>query len=449
METTRALIWIICAATALVGLTAGASPAGAGLAAGAARVNITPSLSEFPTISLAGFGERQGKPAQSVRDDIYARALVLSDGAHKVALVATDLIGISPGMKDAVLRELAGLGFTDENVLLAAAHDHSAPECLHPGGDVWPLAFGKFHPEYFKWTVARIADSVRQANAHLQPAQIGFASAALEGFNRNRRETGAGLVDPTMTVIKVAQAGPASGVRTIALVVNFTAHPTIMGGSSFDISGEWPGAMCRALESELGYDQARSQGVAMFFNGAQGDQTHAGDFGSGWARVEAYGKALAGKAEALADGIQTQGGVKLAVRSLYWKLPAYRVSPAFIESTGQEYQLSPEQAAALASKLFPGSVRLQAVRLGDAVLMAVPGEAIAELGLAMKRDAAALGARYPMVIDLANDGIGYILSPEQYNLGGYESGTSFYGPQLGAILVSQMKETVRPLFARR
>jgi hypothetical protein len=53
-----------------------------------------------------------------------------------------------------------------------------------------------------------------------------------------------------------------------------------------------------------------------------------------------------------------------------------------------------------------------------------------------------------MIAGLANNAIGYILSPEQYRLGDYESGTSFYGPQLGAILVSQMKETVRPLFRR-
>ena len=117
--------------------------------------------------------------------------------------------------------------------------------------------------------------------------------------------------------------------------------------------------------------------------------------------------------------------------------------------TGQEYQAAdagPEALDAIMAQLFPAKVQLQAVRIGDAVLMAVPGEAITELGLQMKRDAAFLGAKHPMIIGLANNAIGYILSFEQYDLGAYESGTSFYGPMLGPILVSQMKETVRPLF---
>jgi hypothetical protein len=442
MDTARVIISALCAASAVLALTLTPPPAAASLSAGTARADITPSLTRFPTISLAGFGEREGKPAQSVRDQIFSRALVLSDGRIKLALVATDLIGISPGMKAAVVKKVADLGFTENNLLLAAAHNHSAPECLHPQGDVWPLAFGKFLPEYFEFTNTRIAESIRAADAHMQPAQIGFAAVALEGFNRNRRE-GGGPVDPTMTVMRVASAGAGPAARTLALVVNFTAHPTIMGPESFAISGEWPGAMSRSLESRMPAESA-----ALFFNGAQGDQTHAGEFGSGWQRVEAYGKALADKAWALAENIEMASDVEIAVSNITWRLPEYRVSPAFIESTGQEYKLTPEMAIALASKLFPSRVQLQAVRIGEAVLMAVPGEAIAELGLAMKKDAAALGARYPMVIGLANDSIGYILSPEQYRQGGYESGTSFYGPQLGAILVSQMKQTVRPLFKR-
>ena len=438
----RTFIPAVCAASAILALTLAARPVRADITAGAARVDITPSLSEFPTISLAGFGERAGKPAQSVRDHIFSRALVVSDGQTKVALVATDLIGISPGMKEAVVKKIADLGFTANNVLLAATHNHSAPECLHPAGDVWPLAFGRFLPAYFEFTNTRIAESIRAANAHMQPAQTGFAAAPLDGFNRNRREAGGGIVDPTMTVMKVATAG-VGPARTLALVVNFTAHPTIMGPESFAISGEFPGAMSRSLESRMPTGSA-----ALFFNGAQGDQTHAGDFGSGWERVDAYGKALADKAWDLAEKATVSGSVTIALSNLMWRLPAYRMSPAFIESTGQEYKLTPQMAITLASKLFPHRVQLQAVRVGDAVFMAVPGEATAELGLAMKGNAVALGARYPMIAGLANNAIGYILSPEQYRLGDYESGTSFYGPQLGAILVSQMKETVRPLFRR-
>lgn len=440
----RMLVRIVCAVVMSVALLSQMTPASATLSAGGAKVSITPSLEQFPTLSLAGFGERLGKPAQGVRDDIFSRALVLSDGDTKVALVSTDLSGISPGMKDAVVAHVADLGFTADNVMLAASHSHSAPECHHPGGDAWPLAFGKFHPQFFDWITQRIGESIRIANTQPLPAYVGFASAPLDGLNRNRRATGGELVDPTMTVMKIVTAGGGPGARILAIMVNFTAHPTMMGADSFLISGEWPGAMSRELERHL-----RGNAVAMFFNGAEGDQTTAGDFGSGWERVDAYGKALAEQAWSLAERAVTSPDADLQVSTMMWTLPKRRLSPAFMASTGQEYQaaeVGPEALDAIMARLFPAKVRLQAVRIGDAVLMAVPGEAITELGLQMKQDAASLGAEHPMIIGLANNAIGYILSFEQYDLGAYESGTSFYGPMLGPILVSQMKQTVRPLF---
>jgi neutral ceramidase len=439
MEASRTVISIVCAVAVLVAVSLPSAAAIFG--AGEGKVDITPSLKQFPTVSLGGFGDRAGKPAQGVHDNIYARALVLSQSRTKVALVSLDLLWVPPGLKDAVAKHVKDIGFTPDTILLAAAHDHSAPECLHPAGDVWPLAFGKFIPAFFNWTAGRIAEAIRLANMHLQQAQIGFASAKIEGFNVNRRETGEGLIDPTLTVMKVANMGIGPAARTLAIVVNFTAHPTIMGASNFLISGEWPGAMSRALENDL-----RREGVALFFNGAEGDQTTSGNYGSGWERVDRYGKAVADKAWELAQKIEMSSDSKIAVSNRIWSLPPYSVSPAFIESTGQEYKMTPEAGKKIVSKLFPAKVRLQAVRVGDAVFMAVPGEAIAELGLEMKKNAEAMGAKYPICVGLANNYVGYILSPKQYELGGYESGTSFYGPQLGTLLVERMKFTVAPLF---
>jgi len=261
-------------------------------------------------------------------------------------------------------------------------------------------------------------------------------------MNRNRRETGGDLVDPALTVMKVTTRG-VNPQRTLALVSNFTAHPTMVGSDSFAISGEWPGAMSRELETKLG------QGIALFFNGAQGDQTTSGDYGSGWERVAAYGKAMAGLTAGLAGKVKLSAEVTLAVSGRDWLLPPQQVSPAFMQSTGEEYEMTPEAAKQLLGKLFPPKVRMQAIRVGEGLFMAIPGEAIVELGLAMKRDSTALGAKFPMAIGLADDYVGYILSSEQYRQGGYESGTSFYGPELGTQLVGEMKETVRPLYAHQ
>ena len=431
---TRAFTFTMFAAIATA---FGARPAMAGLSAGAAKVEITPNLKEFPTTSLGGFGDRGGKPAQGVHDGLYAHALVLANGGAKVALVSCDLLKITPGMKQAVLKQVAGLGFTEDNLLLAATHTHSGPEGLHPEGDVWPQFYGRFQPGLYAWITARVAEAIGRANGSLQPAQVGFAAAAIEGMSHNRRKTGGGLLDVTMTVMNVV--GP--DAKPIALVVNFAAHPTIMGADSFLFSAEWPGAMCKALEERMG------RGVALFFNGDEGDQTHSGDFGSGWERVGRYGGALAEKAWQLAQEAKMSGDVVLRARAVAWRLPGQRLSPTYAEKAGEEYGKDPERVQRVLRALFPGELRLQAVRVGDAVLMPVPGEEITELGLAMKANASAAGARYPMVIGLANNQLGYILSPKQYDAGGYEPGMSFYGRELGDIIVAEMKQAVGPLFA--
>jgi len=62
-----------------------------GLAAGAAKVDITPPL----TVPELGFYRARHTFFEGVHDPLYARALVVGDGEDRVALVSTDSIGFS------------------------------------------------------------------------------------------------------------------------------------------------------------------------------------------------------------------------------------------------------------------------------------------------------------------------------------------------------------------
>jgi hypothetical protein len=70
-----------------------------------------------------------------------------------------------------------------------------------------------------------------------------------------------------------------------------------------------------------------------------------------------------------------------------------------------------------------GKIWLQAVVLGDIVLVGVPGELFTELGLQIKRRSP---FRYTYIVELANDYIGYIPDEEAFNLGGYQVWTGFH-----------------------
>jgi hypothetical protein len=64
------------------------------------------------------------------------------------------------------------------------------------------------------------------------------------------------------------------------------------------------------------------------------------------------------------------------------------------------------------------SVKVQAVRIGDCVMAAIPCEVFAETGLAIKQ---ASPKDCTFVIELANQYYGYLPPPEQHALGGYET----------------------------
>src|SRR5947209_17784028 len=80
------------------------------LQGGVARVNITPPP-EMKAI-LGGYGERMSKPAVGVHDSVWAKALVMTQGERKFALVTADALGFPPGFKAAVMQRLAPDGWT-------------------------------------------------------------------------------------------------------------------------------------------------------------------------------------------------------------------------------------------------------------------------------------------------------------------------------------------------
>ena len=75
---------------------------------------------------------------------------------------------------------------------------------------------------------------------------------------------------------------------------------------------------------------------------------------------------------------------------------------------------------------------VQALRIGDLALVSAPGELFVELGLEIKR-------RSPfgqtMVLELANDGIGYIPTRRAFDEGAYEPEASALCPGEGERIV--------------
>ena len=85
--------------------------------------------------------------------------------------------------------------------------------------------------------------------------------------------------------------------------------------------------------------------------------------------------------------------------------------------------------------MFPSQVEAFRCALGDLLIVGIPGEMAASLGMKIKSEAKRItGAKNPMIGGLADVWISYMLPAEEYRKGGYESSVSFYGETLGTQL---------------
>ena len=102
-----------------------------------------------------------------------------------------------------------------------------------------------------------------------------------------------------------------------------------------------------------------------------------------------------------------------------------------------EYGLSEELIKKMLPVLFPATADSISLRLGDLLIVGIPGEMAASLGIKIKAEASQItGARNPVIGGLADQWISYMLPAEEYRRGGYESSVSFYGETLGDTIVA-------------
>jgi hypothetical protein len=419
---------LVCASPlALLLISLARAVEAAPMQAGAAQVDLTPPL-ELKA-ALGGYGERMNKPATGVHDRVWVKALVLVDGERRFALVTADILGFPPGFKEAVAQKLAGDGWTADRFLLLPSHSHTSLDlsALNPKNTLGIPQIGLFHRELFERTVTLVAQVIRDASKSPTPFVAGSTHTTLNGWNRNRR--GAKTVDNELSVLRVdAESG-----QPLAVMVNWTAHPTFMGAQHMEFSGDWPGHLQRTLEVLIG------RGVTvMYFNGAQGDQspTPRTARAPAWEQAERYGRELALEARHAWEGIRPAAVSNFVTHIEPFSLPPRVAHPDFMRTGGKEYGLTDATMRTLLDELCPAATHCTSFRMGDWMIAGVPGELAAGLGLRVKEAVReALGTPDVAIGGLADEWVSYMLSPEEYRKGGYEASMSFYGADLGPVVV--------------
>lgn len=224
-------------------------PAEAGFYAAAGKVDITPDPAS-ESVFLAGYGA-SGRRAKGVRDRIFARALVVSDGTSTVALASFDLIGL---YRNDVLDLRSRCKVP---VFVSATHTHSGPDTLGLWGPF--LGISGVRAAYQERVKASVASLIAELHGALEPVELFAASERIDPSRicRDRRDPAA--FDPEVNALAVRLRNG----RTIATAVRFSCHATALGRSREKISGDYPGALCRDVEEKTG-------GACLFFPGSIG-----------------------------------------------------------------------------------------------------------------------------------------------------------------------------------
>ena len=229
-------------------------------------------------------------PATGVHDDLYARALVLSDGVSSAAVVCLDLVGMDLALAAEVRAEVRRQAGVDV-ALLISTHTHSAPFTIP-----WSLVGREWFssPEGKRWRddlPAAVARASCEALSRLEPVRLRAGRApAQAGLNR-RSQTADGVVmspnpdGPTVPWVDVLCVDRSDG-RPLAVLFSHAAHPVVVHGASCLISADYPGYAAAAVRRGLG------EGALALFAQGCGANINA-PLRGGFEAAEAVGEALA------------------------------------------------------------------------------------------------------------------------------------------------------------
>ena len=398
------------------------------LNAGVCRVDITPPLGVEP----GAWRLRTGR-ADGVKESLLVQALVLDDGVHRVALVATDLLWMPRHVAEAARRRIAALtGIPAEAVLLNASHNHSAPVLLEPDSVRAAVRTDGFEG-YATALPDRLAGAVYGANARRQPAAIGAAVGRAPGISVNRVDPRR-PVDDAVTVLRVdGEDG------LIAIVVGFACHGTCVGGQTLQWNADFPHALRVAVE------RAHPGPECLFFQACAGDLAPLDYwFGNetpvphGFPARDRVGWALAAEVRRVLPTIWTGGEAELAVESRVVFLRRRRLPWSAAELDRVERRLAGEpeppypeawsddvhtatsaqrfplhyQRSALAMyrdmqrrQDIPVQAEVQALAIGDTAIVGTPFELFSGPGRAVRERSP---FRTTLVLGYSNDYLGYL-----------------------------------------
>lgn len=406
-------------------------------------------------------------PASRIDDPLSARGIILLGVDQPIVLCAVDFVGLGNSGHDAWREALATAAETiPSRVAVHALHQHDAPGCdLSEAELLTPYGLeGKVYDVPFLVDVMkRLKQTVKAALPSARPfTHIGTGHAVVDRVASNRRILGddgkVKIVRYSSTTDPEAIAAPEgvidsqlkllsfwNGDSPLVSMTYYATHPQSHYGKGA-VSADFVG-LARGVR-----DRAEPKVFHLHFNGAGGNIA-AGKYnnGSQEARIELTERLAAGMEQAWKNTTRapiTAGDIEWRVEPVVLPLRDRLLNLTEIEKVLHDDNAQPTERIRAAKDiayarrvLAKQPIELSSLRLGQAVILNLPGEIFVEYQLAaqkMRPD------RFICTAGYGDYGAGYIGTAVSYGEGGYEtSRVSRTAPEAEAVLLAAIAKLLK------
>jgi neutral ceramidase len=406
--------------------------------AGIAQSVITPPAGTYMV-------EPRGKLSTGTHDDLFVRAVALSDGKNKFVIVSFDLIGLTDLLVNNIRNAVFdSAGIKADQLMLACTHTHNSPntfDVMHALPE--DLVEGKSDRD-IQWENKMIgiaAGTVKSAINNLKKVSIAQGRVPVQiGFNRRLNKSSNNTImapNPNGPILKETDVVFIKDIESeIAVLFSYAAHPVSVHATSTEFTADYPGYAARYIQSKY------PGSIAVFLQGcgANVNSTLLGGYEAAESDGDTLGKAVLKSAESIKtvkpcaifyaqhdfylpyidmDKETAELVIKRideSFEAMKQKNPDFKrdMSQMDLYNWAQKMKYIAENKASYHGVPYEA----QAVALGKSlVIIALPDEVFSDYALYLKEHSP---FEQTIVLGFTNGVRGYIPSAEAFFLGGYE-----------------------------
>ncbi len=231
--------------------------------AGISQSVITPETAAFMI-------EPRGELSTGVHDDLYVKAVSLSDNNDTLIIVGFDLIGLDDSLVSSIRKSIINsVGIKAEQIMLTASHTHNSPITLNAMAPLQAENVNSRNKQWEEHMIAATAKTVRAAVDNMHKVSL-FQSVFPVQIGANRRlslsHRAAMTANPNGPALKetdvlfLSKDSAESGV-----IFSYPAHPVSVHSTSTEFSADYPGYASNYILSHF------PESIPLFLQGCAGN----------------------------------------------------------------------------------------------------------------------------------------------------------------------------------